>query len=741
MATYKEMKTIKFPNSNVIYTITDDSKVAKNHGVENAGKFLGVGDDGSVTLVDAPSVNGAAPANVLTYSKQTLTEAQKMQARSNINADFAGRRRYVEEFKTENNTWDDAFAALLETCQLNNEIACTGGTQKVYNLTKPLYIWDLDVDFENCEIRNEVEASEENPACIVLKWAHNRIQKFGTVTGKYSTAILIDTYKANTYKYNRIYATQLRGRDHALHIKTKPKAEGHSKSSACFFNEFHLPLLRSAGIPLKLWCETSQTGWVNECHFYLGTIEEYSYMGNTLEANISAVPEVLVHLTNVDRCNFYNLDIEAGMFPVNYGDINGDGEAEERNADPNHTTAVVLVNSTHCAFYNPRTGEGYNAVQFKFVGNSFYNVIDAAYCKYGTIDSSELAHSDLHYNVWRGKVISDNGGSSTNADTLRIYGGMVVPESLSNMVREISGTTTINPDLMKFGNIVVGTTSMCGVPTLIKWSGGNIKLDRRFIALLPHTIQIMRVSDNVGQIFDTNDIKIMDGSKLELNKRYDIMVDDIKYGMTEPTDIVAGRYPTINSVTIAIGDYIEGIENIPDTPDTPDEPEFVETEYEFIKGFVRGNGTINTTSDNYKHTGVEKYHGGDIEFKAITVPNAADYSVIAFYDASFDEANPIASFIGNIETGLGGATNFFANYNIDTDNNITGYNGDIAAGVVGGIIDAEKIAEIENTLNKGEISYFAVSCPTPSTDSYGVIYQLYQNVGDIYYAKQTPADT
>ena len=93
MATYKECKTLKFPGSDIIYVITDDGKVAVSQGIENAGKILGVGEDGSVTLIDAKNLETEIPAELLTYIEQTLTEEQKIQARANIGAgtsDFSG---------------------------------------------------------------------------------------------------------------------------------------------------------------------------------------------------------------------------------------------------------------------------------------------------------------------------------------------------------------------------------------------------------------------------------------------------------------------------------------------------------------------------------------------------------------------------------------------------------------------------------------------------------------------------
>lgn len=622
----------------------------------------------------------------------------------------SGARKYVEEFKTDNGEyWDEAFTALIAACKATGKMACTGGTY--YRLKAPLYIGDIDVDFEGCELVNEEEASDANPACVVLTGAQYRTHKFGTVTGRYSTAILIDTYGGMKYQYNKLYATQLRGKDHALHIRTIPAAEG---GRACYFNEFHVPLLRSAGIPLKLWGKSRSSGWVNECHFFLGTVEEYNYRGDQ-QGRTDGVPEVLVHLTNVDRCNFYNLDIEASMFGATYSD------GYVREPDPNHTTAVVLVNSTNCAFYNPRIAEPYNAVQFRFVGTSFNNFIDGASCKYGTIKCDEMVQTDFHYNVWRGRVSTDNGGSPTNADTLRIYKDMIVPEVLTAKVRHVSGNVTITADTMKERISVDGVSFLCGgIPTLLKWSGGNITLDRRFIALLPQTIQIVKTSESVGTIYDTDGYEILSGDKLELNKRYDIRVDSIAYGSVEPSENDTSRRIYIKRAALAIGDFAEG-----NAADWVPPANIV---HEFVDGFVRSNGTT-ATSTNYKYTGVVKYLGGDIEFQTIAKPTAPSWTVIAFYDDSFPTAaNPADAFLGRFEIDMG-IEDFFNTYKnpdyIRTDNN-----GNVLAGIVSGRLYKDQIAALYPTA-----AYFAVTCAIHVTSAYTAIYEELGE--DTYYARQT----
>jgi hypothetical protein len=86
MAKEVKMKTIKFPNSDVIYVVTDEGKIEKDQGVENAGKILGIGEDGMATLIDAETLETKIPENLLTYSEQTLTEEQQSQVRANIGA-------------------------------------------------------------------------------------------------------------------------------------------------------------------------------------------------------------------------------------------------------------------------------------------------------------------------------------------------------------------------------------------------------------------------------------------------------------------------------------------------------------------------------------------------------------------------------------------------------------------------------------------------------------------------------
>ena len=109
MAVYKEMKSIKFPNSDVVYVITDDNKIQKDQGTSNAGKVLIIGADGMATTEDPKNIETKKPtidsslsststnavqnkvinnaiSGMLKYTSQTLTDDQKTRARTNIGA-------------------------------------------------------------------------------------------------------------------------------------------------------------------------------------------------------------------------------------------------------------------------------------------------------------------------------------------------------------------------------------------------------------------------------------------------------------------------------------------------------------------------------------------------------------------------------------------------------------------------------------------------------------------------------
>lgn len=586
-------------------------------------------------------------------------------------------RLYVEDYKTDGNTWNDAFAALFADCLSAGSIACTGGSY--YALTAPLYIGNIDVDFENCELYNNVAESETNPACVVLTGAEKKIHKFGTVTGRQSIGILVNTANG-TYKFNRVYAKLIQGYSHALCISTT--------NYTCCFNEFHVPLLKSCVNPLAVYCASTKTKWANECHFYLETIEGYR----------STIPTLLINMTNLSRCNVYNVDLECGDYIT---------------PNPNHTVAVELTNCKDVAFYNPRTKEPFNAVQFRFVGESFDNFIDSTYCKYRTIDSSKMIMSDAHYNVWRGRVSTGNAGTTTNCDTLRIYKDMVVPENINSMVREVSENFTVSSSLInKTMDIVPGEVTHGGIPTLLKWLGGDITIDKRFIALLPTTIQIMRVTDAVGNILDTDGNIILAGSDLELNKRYDIQVNGATYAIITGETEDHRKYPYFHDISLAIGDFVE------EAPEEWIPPQIIT--HEFTDGFVRTNGTMNTTSTNYTYTGLVEYMGGSIDFRSVSASSGVTNSAVAFFDAE-------QAFLGNLETAVGGFDTFYSQYNTKEYATING--SDIGADVMGGTITAEQIAEWYP-----DTAYIAVSCPITAS---GIITMVYNAIENPCMAKQT----
>lgn len=607
-----------------------------------------IGADGTVVLEGAEGTGGGSGENVGKCPE----------------------RLYVEDYKTDKNTWNDAFDALFAECLASRRVACTGGTY--YALTAPLYIGNIDVDFENCELSNNVPESESNPACVVLTGAEKRVQKFGTVTGRQSVGILVNT-ATGLYKFNRLHAKLIQGWSGALWLSTT--------KYTCCFNEFHVPLLKSADVALKTWSESRKTKWVNECHFYLASIEMYR----------STYPAKLIEMTNATRCNIYNVDLECGDW---------------QTPDPNRTVEVELTDCCDVAFYNPRTKEGYNAVQFRFIGECTDNFIDAEYSKYRTIDSSQMVMSDFHYNVWRGRTVTGNTGSVTNAKNLRIYKNMIVPEMLCPMVAEVTADKTISAGMMGTLNklVATGKYTMGGIPTLLKWSAGNITIDKRFIALLPTVIQIMRVSDTVGNILDMDGNIILSGTELELNKRCDIRVDSATYVTTEAIGETK-EYACFYDISLAIGDFVEeaakewtGEETVTHT---------------FVDGFVRTSGTINAISTNYKYTGLVKYKGGSVDFRAISASTGVSCAIVAFFDNE-------KKFLGSLETAVGGHDTFYAQYNTGEYTALNGSN--IGADVMGGTITAEQIAEWYPAA-----TYIAVSCPTVVSATISKIYNSIDN--------------
>lgn len=434
--------------------------------------------------------------SVIYNNEQDLTLGQRECAQHNIGV--FGNRKYVEEFKTALNDWDNAFADLIQYCTENHYVACAAGT---YELTNPLIIGDVDVDFEHSDITN----NKTTEACIILTGANHKIHRFGSITAREGIGILVNG-DDTTYTYNKLYAKLVRGYASALTIEPT--------NNSCWINEYHILRLRSSRIPLRICSRDNSTVLANESYFYLGSLEEYR----------DIKPIKLVELTNVSRCNFYNLDIEQEI------------------ADPVNGSAVELTNCIASAFFNPRIQEPYNSVQFRFIGISFYNLVDCEYCKYATIDSSQLQMSDIHFNVIRGNVVTNNNGSSTNCNTLRVYKDMVIPVMLAPMVAEVRTDIEINSNTVMSSH-ATGSISAFGIPTLYRWKSGNITINRRFIALLIPKLQIMKISESVGNILDEEGNLIISGSDLVLNNRYDINASSFGYELVSSDDQVY-RYLT-----------------------------------------------------------------------------------------------------------------------------------------------------------------------------------------------------
>lgn len=457
--------------------------------------------------------------SVIYNHEQDLTLDQRERAQHNIGV--FGNRKYVEEFKTALNDWDNAFAELIAYCTENHYVACASGT---YALKHPLVIGDIDVDFEHADIANTTTG-----ACITLTGASNRIYKFGSITATKGIGILVNGESA-AYSYNKIHVKYLRGYVNALAIT--------STNNPCWFNEYHILRMESVQIPLRIYRPDESTNLANESYFYLGIIGAYT--GATVPAGESKKPTKLIELTNATRCNFYNLDIE------------------QQIKDPVNDAAVELINCQNIAFFNPRMQEPYNNTQFRFVGKSFYNFIDCEYCKYATIDSSQMQMSDLHFNVVRGSVITKNQGSSTNCNTLRVYKDMLVPTMLTTLMTEVASDIEIKPDIL-LDPLTSGSTVTFGIPTLYRWKSGNITINRRFIALLIPKLQIMKISESVGNIMDEEGNLIASGSDLALNKRYDINVSSCGHAFVSSDDNI---YKYLTDIVLSIDPTVNGIASI-----------------------------------------------------------------------------------------------------------------------------------------------------------------------------------
>lgn len=89
-----------------------------------------------------------------------------------------------------------------------------------------------------------------------------------------------------------------------------------------------------------------------------------------------------------------------------------------------------------------------------------------------------------------------------------------------------------------------------------------------------------------------------------------------------------------------------------------DEPEKETTSYEFENGFVRTNGTINTTSTNYKFTNLVEYTGGDLSLRIADYSNnqqGVNFAALAFFDSN-------RSYLGTIASTNFANTNIYYNY-------------------------------------------------------------------------------
>ena len=625
----------------------------------------------------------------LSYTANEINQKLGMVDELSTNLNFQC-RKYVEEFKTDSNTWNDAFEELFAWClqknsettnigiRIYNYTACTGGAY--YALTRPLIIGDLDVDFENAELFNNMPESEENAACVILTGAEHRVQKFGYVTGRQSVGVLINT-ATGRYGWNKFYCKRLWGYNHALLINTT--------NTVCYFSEFHIPNMASAYIPLKVWCKTQLTQWANELYFYLSHFASYR----------DIKPTKLIEMTNATRCNVYNVDLECIV------DSTKEGACE-----------VELIHCQDIAFYNPRTKEPYNSTQFKFTGETWDCYIDSEYCKVETIDSQEMVLADYQYNVWRGRVVTGNAGSVTNLRTLRIYKDMIVPEIATHMVKKVDTNITIDQKLMYKPHEYAHGYGFAGLPTLYKWSGGDITIDKRFIALLPFTIQIVKTSDNVGNILDTDGNIIVTGTELPLNKKLDVCVDSATYRVYQGTEELVRDFMHLYNISLSIGEFAE-----------PEAKEWVPQEtitHEFIDGFVRANGTINTTATTYCYTGLVNYNGGTVDFRSVSHPAAQECSVVSFFDES-------KTFLGNIETAVGGQATFFSLYDTKEYKLFKGYALDtVSYDIVAGTITQEQILEwYPNT------KYIAIS--SPSSTYIGAITDVFSNIENACFAQQT----
>jgi hypothetical protein len=136
---------------------------------------------------------------------------------------------------------------------------------------------------------------------------------------------------------------------------------------------------------------------------------------------------------------------------------------------------------------------------------------------------------------------------------------MIVPVSLTKLTREVSKDLEINHNMILSSFFLSGGEGTTfGVPTLYKWSGGNIIINKRFIALLPQTLQIMKMSDSIGNILDEDGNIIIEGASLVKNKRYDVNVDSYTWEL-----VLHGTksYKCLSNIILSIDKTTDGNED------------------------------------------------------------------------------------------------------------------------------------------------------------------------------------
>ena len=156
---------------------------------------------------------------------------------------------------------------------------------------------------------------------------------------------------------------------------------------------------------------------------------------------------------------------------------------------------------------------------------------------------------------------------------------------------------------------------------------------------------------------------------------------------------VAAPVSSVNGKTGAVELTAKDVEAISQV----DLPQISAT-HDFVDGFVRPNGTINTTSTNYAYTGFLPYQGGSVTFRSVAHATTQVVSVVAFFDEN-------QTFLGNIETAMGGQAAFAAEYDTGEYRDLTGTS--VGYDIFGGTISAAQIMEWYP-----DTAYIAVSSPT-----------------------------